>query len=177
MRGRAHEVDRPESEVVDDVADVVLPAIQLGVTPSDRRRVRMHHAEAVIWRVPELANSPELGAPGRDLTHERSRPAPSDQPIARPVPGVIRKTRGLEVTEDSVRAVVVGVVLRRLCEPRIRWDGRRADRVAELVGQIEHVRGGRIGRCREWHGHDRQAQRNRQQTAKKRSAREIPPHR
>src|SRR5207249_8780318 len=91
VRGRAHEVDRPESEVVDDVADVVLPAVQLGVTPSDRRRVRVHHPEAVIWRIPKLANPAELGATGRDLTHERSRPAPSDQTIARPVPGVIRR--------------------------------------------------------------------------------------
>jgi len=177
VRRRADELDRTDPEVVDDVADVGLAAVQLRVTPADRRRVRMHQPEPVVRRVPKLLNAAELRATRRDLAHERRGPALRDQPIARPVARVVRQAGGLEVTEDAVRAVVIRVVLRGLLEPWIRRDRRRADRVTELVGERKHVRRRGIDRRRQRYGHDSQTHRKAHQSAEKRGAREIPPHR
>ena len=177
VRRRTNELDRTNSEVVDDVADVAQAAVQLGVTPADRRRVRMHQAEPVIRRVPELANAAELRTARRDLAHERRCPTLRNQSVARPVPGVVREARGLVVTEGAVRAVVVRVVLRGLHETRVRRYGRRTGRGAELVGEQEHVVRRRLCGRRERNRHESQTYRKAHEGAQKRGARENPPHR
>ena len=83
VRGRAYEFDRTESEVIDDVAHVVLPAVQLRVAPADVDCIGMHQAEAVVGRVPKLTDPAKLRAARRDLAHKRGCPTLRDQPIAR----------------------------------------------------------------------------------------------
>src|SRR2546423_14984653 len=100
------------------------------MAPTDRRRIRMHHAETVVGRVPELPDTSQLRATCRDLADERGRPTLRDQAIARSISGVIRQTRGLVMPKDVVGAVVVRVALRSLHETWIRRHGRRADRKA-----------------------------------------------
>ena len=177
MRRRTNELDGTDPEVVDDVAYVALAPVQLGVTPADRRRVRVHQPEPVVGGIPQLTNAPELRATGRDLAHERRGPTLRDQSVAWRIPGVIGTARGLVVTADSIGAAVVRVVLRGLHKPRVRRNRRRADRVAELVGERKHVDRRRIGRRRERHRHESQTYRKAHEGAQKRGARENPPHR
>ena len=139
----------------------------------------MHHAEAVIRRVPQLADTAQAASTRRHLAHERGSPALGDEPIARRIARVVGQARGLVVTAGAVRAAVVRMALRRLGETLVGRNRRRTDGEAHLVVEQKHV-GVRddvgVGARCERQSHERQARRKADKRGQQGCAREIPPH-
>ena len=138
----------------------------------------MHESEPVIRRVPELTDAGErIGTAGRDLAHEGGRPPHRRDTVASRVAGVVRQPGRLEVTTLTVRRAVVRMVLGGRDDPGIRGERWRADRVPQLIRQVEHVVRGRRGRRRGRGEYDaRQGQRQADKQAAHQAQGEDPNH-